>query len=90
MDKCKKNLLRSNNWSIPILVGADFNMDMRNFDLSDHPGNINPTTQADKKLLFAKALRKPFPFVLEFILTASPVQRSILFPTVQSLAKTEG
>ena len=29
---------RSNNWSIPILVGADFNMDMRNFDLSEHPG----------------------------------------------------
>jgi len=35
--------LRSNNWSIPILVGADFNMDMRNFDLSEHPEiNIVP------------------------------------------------
>ena len=39
--------LRTNNWSIPVLVGrgcthllqvgADFNMDMRNFDLSDQP-----------------------------------------------------
>ena len=38
---------RSNNWSIPILVGADFNMDMRNFDLSEHPG----TQFSTKKVL---------------------------------------
>ena len=28
---------RSNNWSIPILVGGDFNMDMKSYDISDHP-----------------------------------------------------
>jgi len=29
--------LRSNNWSIPILVGGDFNMDMKSYDISEHP-----------------------------------------------------
>ena len=28
---------RTNNWSIPILVGGDFNMDMKSYDISDHP-----------------------------------------------------
>ena len=27
--------LRSNNWNIPTLVGGDFNMDMKSFDLQD-------------------------------------------------------
>ena len=45
--KTQSNLSRSNNWSIPILVGADFNMDMRNFDLSEHPG----TQFSTKKVL---------------------------------------
>ena len=35
--------LRSNNLGIPILVGGDFNMDMKSFDLSQHPHlNIVP------------------------------------------------
>ena len=28
--------LRSNNWNIPVLVGGDFNMDMKSYDLSSH------------------------------------------------------
>ena len=28
--------LRTNNWNIPVLVGGDFNMDMRSYDLSSH------------------------------------------------------
>ena len=28
--------LRSNNWNIPVLVGGDFNMDMKSYDLSPH------------------------------------------------------
>ena len=37
------SVLRSNNWNIPVLVGGDFNMDMKSFDLSQHPHlNIVP------------------------------------------------
>ena len=35
--------LRTNNWNIPVLVGGDFNMDMKSYDLSPHPHlNIVP------------------------------------------------
>lgn len=30
-------ILRKNNWHIPLLIGGDYNMDMKSYDLSDFP-----------------------------------------------------
>ena len=32
--------LRTNNWQIPVLVGGDFNMDMKSHDMTEH-GHLN-------------------------------------------------
>ena len=29
--------LRENNWNVPILVGGDFNLDMKSFDMKAYP-----------------------------------------------------
>ena len=85
--------LRSNNWSIPILVGADFNMDMRNFDLSDHPGRSKNYCLV-VAVGFWKALSKnpsqELLFLFEIVLKASPCTEINIVPYRPKSGKNRG
>ena len=78
--------LRSNNLQIPILVGGDFNMDMKSYDMSDYKDlSIVPYRPLSGKNVM-RDLRNTFLFTMDALQVKTNHQNSFLLNNAHTIS----